>query len=122
MQVRIYHNEARGHFTADADEVSREGELHKVFEFELDDLDDPTDRHEINMTLAGIYHQLNFDTPSAQYGIDYRAARLRSLSIGDVVKLGDDVAFPFVVSVNGFEAIGNGALAFGIRRGTEVSA
>lgn len=120
MQVRIYHNEARGSFMADADEVSQLGELHLAFEFEMDDLAEPTDRVEINKTLEGIYHQLNIDIPTAEYAVAYREDRNRSLSVGDVVKLGDEVAFPFAVERMGFEAIANAALAVGLRRGEKA--
>ena len=121
MLVRIYHNEARGSFMADADEVSDQGELHLVHTFEMDDLAEPTDRAEINSVLEGIYTQLNIDNPVAQYAIDYRAARNRSLSVGDVVKLGDEVAFPFAAGRYGFEAIPNAALAAGIHRAEKAA-
>ena len=39
--------------------------------------------------LEIVWHQLNVDEPKAQWAIEYRRRRNRSLSVGDVVAIGE---------------------------------
>lgn len=43
----------------------------------------------ISRLLAIIFHQLNIDEPTAQWAIEYRRRGNRSLSVGDVVVVGE---------------------------------
>jgi hypothetical protein len=48
----------------------------------------PQCRH-VEMLLKIIWEQLNIDEPRAEWALDYRARRNRSLSVGDVVVVGE---------------------------------
>lgn len=52
------------------------------------DLDPPLDRN-VARLLELVFRQLNVDDPTAQWAKDYRADRRRSLSVGDVVVIGE---------------------------------
>lgn len=43
----------------------------------------------VDRLLDIVYEQLNIDEPKADWAIDYRARRNRSLSVGDVVVVGE---------------------------------
>ena len=46
-------------------------------------------RSAIDAALAQVFEQLNIDTPTAAWAQQYRAAGNRSLSVGDVVAIGE---------------------------------
>ena len=46
-------------------------------------------RSAIDTALAQVFEQLNIDTPTAAWAQQYRAAGNRSLSVGDVVAIGE---------------------------------
>ena len=81
ITVTVYHNTGPDHFFG-FNELSP-AELVAVHGFNLPGADDPmTD-------LNYIWEQLNIDQPTEAWAKRYRLKRLRSLSVGDVVTIGE---------------------------------
>lgn len=93
MQVRIYHNTAEdafGRSTATVDGYRAGDELVEVFSYEIPGrvAADPVGIAERAYFLFNVGEDPDFGPPQ-QLAIDYRALELRSLSVGDVVGMGE---------------------------------
>lgn len=64
-------------------------QLRETARFDLEILDDVPAQHVIPGALEIIFEQLNIDRPQQPWAIAYRHAGQRSLSVGDVVVLGE---------------------------------
>jgi hypothetical protein len=97
MQCKVYLNEARGSFfgfktPTDRGSLADDPELIMCMKFDVPD-------HFANVTpymdidypdgLDHVFKELNVDYPLTDWAKDYRERRLRSLSVGDVVVLGE---------------------------------
>lgn len=72
------------------------------------DLSAPAQQQAIMAALERIFDELNTDEPSTGWAQDYRAERNRSLSVGDVVVLGETA---WVVAPFGYERVSTADLA-----------
>jgi hypothetical protein len=80
MTVKVYLNETGGFMSYTPGDA-----LHEALSMEMD----MPEHRDIALVLESIFMQLNIDEPTEQYAIDYRARRNRSLSVGDVVVIGE---------------------------------
>lgn len=85
-------------------------QLRKAVRF---DVDAPAAAGDLNRVLGLVFEQLNIDTPTAEWARRYRAERNRSLSVGDVVVVGETA---WVVARFGWDQITGDDLAARIAR------
>ena len=79
------------------------------------DVDAPATATELNWLLSSVFEQLNIDAPAADWARRYRDERNRSLSVGDVVVVGETA---WAVARLGWDQITSDALAAGLGRQT----
>lgn len=112
MRVTVYLNEARGSFFGfNVDDYAA---LRQAAQFELDP--ELTAGADPMLILNHVYEQLNVGgdmVPATEWTTRYRAERNRSLSVGDVVVIGETA---WAVDHIGFATITTEALAAGIAR------
>lgn len=77
------------------------------------DVDAPSTDVELNRVLSSVFEQLNIDAPTAEWARRYREQCNRSLSVGDVVTVGETA---WAVARLGWDQITGDALAAGIAR------
>lgn len=80
LTTKVYLNEGRDNFFGFNEMSPAELRLAAVFDLDIDD----TDR-----ALETVFHELNIDAPTQPWAREYRADRNRSLSVGDVVVVGE---------------------------------
>jgi len=81
VSVTVYLNEGRNRFW----KYEPGDQLDQVLAIEMDL---PVDRNVLTL-LEILFEQLNVDEPRAEWAKEYRRRRNRSLSVGDVVVLGE---------------------------------
>lgn len=89
MEVRavVFLNESDGHFFTGYESGAA---VRQAAIFELDGtLVGPNKAGVPTKALEMIWHELNIDVPTTEWARQYRAERNRSLSVGDVVVLGE---------------------------------
>lgn len=109
VTVKVYLNESRDSFAGFVNQFSPAA-LRKVIEFDLDGraVGDPATN--VNLILESVFEQLNIGgdlIPAAEYTKVYRQNRNRSLSVGDVVVVGETA---FSCESAGWKAISTDAL------------
>ena len=82
----IYLNEGTGHF--EGFRQSTPAQLHAASSFTLTLAQAPTQHHSTD-ALRSIFTELNIDDPTTLWAQQYRTAGHRSLSVGDVVVIGE---------------------------------
>lgn len=93
MKIKIYLNDGEDHFFGFTNVFANSPELTMVHEFEITETElawvHTIQWHAMVRILDWVYQELNVgeDTKVAK---DYRAKRLRSLSVGDVVVAGEN--------------------------------
>lgn len=93
-------NETDGHFFAGYEPGAA---LRQAAVFELDpSLIAPGAAGIPTRALENVWHELNVDVPTAEWARQYRAERNRSLSVGDVVILGE---IAYAVAAAGWMAV-----------------
>lgn len=93
MKVKIYLNDGEDHFFGFKNKFANSPELTMVHEFEITEteiawVNSPLGHKAILSILDWIFQELNIGEES-ELATQYRAKRLRSLSVGDVVVLGE---------------------------------
>ena len=78
----------------------------------------PSTSVELNHVLSSVFEQLNIDAPTTSWARSYREQRHRSLSVGDVVVVGETA---WAVARLGWDEIAGDALAAGIGRQIEAA-
>jgi len=97
LPVTVYLNESRDHFYG----YQPGDQLSAAATFELPpSLLDARDGQYAMLEL--VFHELNVDNPTEEWAQDYRARRNRSLSVGDVVLLGESA---FAVAGSGWDNV-----------------
>lgn len=87
VKVQIFLNEGKGHFFG-FKAFSDVPELHKAYEFEISEMfSRPITEHIIMKTLEWCFEE--FNVGGTDYAHEYRARGNRSLSVGDVVVVGE---------------------------------
>lgn len=109
MTVTVYLNEATN-FTS-FDPVT--AQLRKAATFDMDVSTTPPADIAMVRVLEKVFEQLNIDEPECDWAQRYRAERNRSLSVGDVVAIGESA---WVVASMGWERISAETLAGGVDR------
>jgi len=110
VPIAVYLNQARGSFLGFHDSLEPPA-LHKVLTFDLGI--EPGQYHgaAIPDALERVWAQLNIDTPTTAWGRQYRAAGHRSLSVGDVLVVGETA---WAVASVGFDQLSADHLASAI--------
>ena len=108
ITIRIYLNEGADHFFGFRNQFANAPALREAIAF-------TAEAGDVTSILNGIYHELNVDSPSAAWAAAYRAGRNRSLSVGDVVTVGE---VAFAVASFGFDRISTDDLTEAIERGS----
>jgi hypothetical protein len=83
----VYLNDADGNFLGF--NTNAAARLREAARFDLEILDNAPTRYAAPGALEIIFEQLNIHNPQQPWAIDYRLAGQRSLSVGDVVVLGE---------------------------------
>lgn len=79
------------------------GCLHPVLRFELPvPAGGPPSEAAITATLETVFEQLNIDDPTESWALKYRLAGHRSLSVGDVVCIGETA---WAVDISGWQTL-----------------
>lgn len=108
--VSVYLNE--GHYHFDGFDP-RTAELSKAIDFDTVISDSLPYDQAITRTLELVFHQLNVDDPDREWAQLYRRNRHRSLSVGDVVTLGETA---WSVASVGWEPVSTSDLTGAITR------
>ena len=103
--VRVYLNDGEDSFFGFKNKFGTPDLLRLAATFEVDErvTGDPVDN--VYLILESVYEQLNIGgdmIPAADYTVEYRANRNRSLSVGDVVAVGESA---FAVGSFGWDKI-----------------
>ncbi len=77
------------------------------------DVDAPSTYVELDRVLSWVFEQLNINEPSAEWARRYREQRNRSLSLGDVVTVGETA---WAVARLGWDQLTSDAVAAGLAR------
>lgn len=87
MLVKVYLNDGKDHFYGFHNQFANNPELTMVHSFEMSEW--PGVPPKMDSVLSYVYESLNVDDPAAKWAKEYRAKYLRSLSVGDVVAIGE---------------------------------
>jgi len=85
LPVTVYLNQSRDDYVFGY-QPGDQLEAAATFDVSPSLLDGPDGPHAV---LELVFSELNIDDPTEQWALDYRARRNRSLSVGDVVQLGE---------------------------------
>ena len=85
MLIKIYLNDGEDHFFGFRNKFANSPELTMVYSFEVSEW--PGVRPDIHAALAWVF--MEFNSGEGKFANEYRAKRLRSLSVGDVVTIGE---------------------------------
>lgn len=89
MKCKVYLNESRDSFFGFTNEFS-DPELVLSHEFEMEDRYAYANGQTVSPDgLHVIFSELNIDAPTFGWSLEWRVKKLRSLSVGDVVVLGE---------------------------------
>lgn len=116
----VYLNEGKDHFFGFKNEFSPAA-LRKAAEFDQapELIAQFQDTGKPIRALEDVFAQLNIDSPTADWAVAYRAERNRSLSVGDVVVIGETA---WAVASFGWDRISSEDLAAAIWLWDQVSA
>ena len=88
INVTVFLNHARHSFNGFA-AVPGADDLHEAARFTVEESDAATPGQFITVVCEQVFEQLNIDHPTADWALAYRLRGNRSLSVGDVLVLGE---------------------------------
>lgn len=94
MKIKIYLNDGEDHFFGFKNQFANSPELTMVHEFEVTEtelawVNGPITKDKMMQALEWVWVELNHPWPESALAKQYRAKQLRSLSVGDVVAIGE---------------------------------